>query len=134
MSAEIISSRYPLKQCFSSFIFLSSPIFCPSSLNYIQIHFLLILTLNLKDLHRFLMASWTKFDPNSCILYLLIILSRLGNFRHYLRFPLLKSLTHSHIIISSCISLILSTFLLAKLLFLSKIRTENLNTVFRNTI
>ena len=81
-----------------------------------------------------LVASCTEFDPNSCILYLLIILSRLGNFRHYLRFPLLKSLTRSHIIISSCISLILSTFLFAKLLFLSKIRTENLNMVFRNTI
>ena len=62
-----------------------------------------------------------------------------GNFRKIYRASpygrrRVKSLTRSHIIISSCISLILSTFLLAKLLFLSKIRTENLNTVIRNTI
>ena len=81
-----------------------------------------------------LAISWTKFDSNSCILYLLIILSRLGSFGHLFRFPPVKSLTCSRIIIYSCISLTYSTILVAKLLFLPKVRTEHLNIIFRNTI
>ena len=81
-----------------------------------------------------LAISWTKFYSNSCILYLLTILSRLGCFGHLFRFPPVKSLTRSHIIIYSCISLTYSTILVAKLLFLPKVRTENLKIIFRNTI